>query len=96
MPIKVHTATIVGFFWDHPEAAKPRYEHNVFHMLDRHGVTTDEVEHVLEGVPVLLDAQVSDVRNPVFGVVGITADGRMLEVWGIIFHRRRTKVCGAQ
>lgn len=84
-PANVHTHAIRGFFWDHPDAQKPRAEHNVYHMLDKHGVTSEEVEEVIEGAPVLLKAAIPKGQNPVYGVVGLTAKGRLLEIWGIVF-----------
>lgn len=86
-PARVHTQTIAGFYWDHPNAKKPRSEHNVYHILDKHRVSTDEVEEVIEGFPVLLDVQAADGESPVYGVVGFTAGGRMLEIWGMVFQR---------
>jgi hypothetical protein len=84
---KIHTETIVGFHWDHPRAKKPRDKHNVYHMLDRHNVTPNEVEEVVEGAPVFIGTGETDGDSPVYGVVGITANGRMLEVWGMVFQK---------
>lgn len=83
-PPQIHRHTIRGFYWDHPDAKKPRGKHNVYHMLDKHRVTPDEVEEVLEGAPVVLDVPVSFGKNPVYAVVGFTANGRLLEVHGIV------------
>lgn len=73
-------------FWDAPDSPEPREKHNVYHMLDRHKVSRDEVEQVLEGSPVVLDVQHLQGRNPVYGVVGYTARGGLLEVWGVVFR----------
>lgn len=66
---------------------KSRREHNVYHILDGHGISTDEVEEVIEGTPVIIDVQEFDGQSSVFGLVGFTAGGRLLEIWGMVFQR---------
>ncbi len=67
--------------WDEEEDPDGNVKH-----LARHHVEPWEVREVLEGGPVFRRT-LEDGENPTFVVVGYTAAGRLLEVWGIYFEQ---------
>jgi hypothetical protein len=72
---------IKGLVWDDEEDPDGNVQH-----LARHHVQQWEVREVLEGGPVFRRT-LEDGANPTFVVVGYTAAGRLLEVWGIYFEQ---------
>lgn len=65
----------MNFFWDRLDADKPRDQHNVYHMLDRHNVTVDKVEEVFESLPLILDGRYEEDGNPLYVVIGYIVFG---------------------
>lgn len=76
--VDVEGHTIVDFFWD------SRPGKNVEHIQPKR-ISTREVEEVLEGGPLVLGPIETDGDNPGYLVIGPTAQGRLLLVWGIVF-----------
>lgn len=72
---------ISGLDWDDEDDPDGNVQH-----IAKHHVTPSEVREVLEGAPVFFPVP-EDGPNPVFVAVGMTAAGRLLEVWGIYFEQ---------
>lgn len=68
---------IVGLDWDDDDDADGNVQH-----IAKHGVSPEEVREVLESGPVFWPAEPGG-PNPFYVAVGVTAQGRLLEVWGI-------------
>lgn len=71
---------IKGLDWDDADDPNGNVKH-----IARHDVTPREVEEVLQSAPVFHRVE-ADGQNPYFEVIGHTATGRLLEIWGIYYQ----------
>ena len=72
---------IRGLDWDDDDDPAGNVQH-----IRLHGVTPSEVAEVLEGAPSFFVVEPrSEGRNPYYVAVGYTAEGRLLEVWGVLY-----------
>ncbi len=66
--------------WDDPDGPNGNVKH-----IARHDGTPQEVEEVLQSAPVF-HRVATEGPNPYFAVIGPTAAGRLLEIWGIYYQ----------
>ena len=66
--------------WDDPNDPRGNVKH-----IARHDVTPQEVEEVLQSAPVFHRVE-AEGQNAYFEVIGPTAAGRLLEIWGIYYQ----------
>lgn len=72
---------IKGLDWDDENDPEGNVQH-----IAKHGVTPREVSEVLESGPaVFLLEMETEEGSPYYVVVGYTAEGRMLEVYGVLY-----------
>ena len=70
--------SIVGLVWDDEDDPDGNVQH-----IARHGITPWEVRQALRDARVFIESDEVDGPNPVYVAVGPTANGKLLEVWGI-------------
>lgn len=73
---------IRGLHWDDDYDPEGNVQH-----ISRHDVVPSEVVEVLEGAPEFFVVEpASDHRNPYYLALGYTVQGRLLEVWGVLYQ----------